>query len=124
MKNREKRIIEAEEIRLLDQKGRLRLSLATYGTDGLPQIDLYDEQHHQRLSLSLRADGSPIIAFLHEDGPTLLGLGAEADGQTGLEIRQPDGTLAVQIGIDINHDNLIEVRDSAGELQWSSLWRK
>jgi hypothetical protein len=54
----------------------------------------------------------------------LLGLGAEADGQTGLEIRQPDGTLAVQIGIDINHDNLIEVRDSAGELQWSSLWRK
>ena len=84
------RIIEANEIRLLDSSGAIRAMLAVSESDGAPYFSLCDHNSIPRISICLHSAGAH-ISLLRADGNTCASMYMQDGVQAGITVRDESG---------------------------------
>ena len=102
-----KRIVEAEEFRLVDSDHNLRLRISTWPTDGQPLIQLFDTNSLPRISISVAGENA-YVTLLHSDGNASVGLFMREDGQIGINICRENGEKVFFAGVDINGETVVQ----------------
>lgn len=92
-----KRVIEAGEFRLVDQKGLRLASLTIREESGQAALAFYDDKGQERFLLGINYDRQPGMALFDRNGLTNLSVGIPADGQPNLAMYNERGrqTLGV-----------------------------
>jgi hypothetical protein len=115
MNNTARKVVEAEEFRLVDSIGRLRaLMVSSPSWDGEPSITLFDQQGHGRLTLELH-DGAPRITLFAPSGQPVVGLGTHEEGGTAFAMNREDGTLGLYVRVAPATDAIIQAFDKDGK---------
>lgn len=112
-----KRVIEAEEIRIVDGEGNVRASLDA--TDGIPVLVLLDSKGAARAVLSLCGHCErPALHFLGEDGKPNGLLGVGEDDAMAMSIHDEEHERRLSLSLD--DDSPLAVRSRNGEVESSS----
>lgn len=115
MQERGHSLVEAEEFRLLDKEGNMRASLSTWEANGLPMLQLYDEELRPRLVVSIDGPSSPMVALLHSTGKVAANMRVFEDGRVALTVRREDGSPVFEAFVDINMEGCVKMHDSLVE---------
>jgi len=110
-----RKVVEAEEFRLVDSEGKLRALIASSQTwDGEPHITLYDRNGLNRLTLELH-DDAPRVTFFAPSGQPIAGIGVSDDGDAILSLSRANGSLGVFVRVPANADAIAQVFDKDGQ---------
>lgn len=104
--DRDKKIVEAEEFRLVDRDGKQRGSL-TARENGAAMLMLGDSQQNVRLGITVLPDGTPSIDLFNERTEARVSLTAHPEGQTHIMLADDDGN--VRLILQIGSDNTVQL---------------
>ena len=110
-------LVEAKQVNLLDEDGRVRATLCGGGKTHGPNISFCDGDGRQRLMISLDPEGFPVVCLLNDNGSTGVGFGINAEGR-GITITMRDGRLGIIIGTDPDEEPYLEAFDVEGKSKW------
>jgi hypothetical protein len=102
-----KRIVEAEEFRLVDSDHNLRLRISTWPTDGQPLIQLFDPNSLPRVSIGVEG-GNAHVTLLHSDGNASVGIFMREDGRIGISVTRKSGEKVFFAGVDVNGEAVVQ----------------
>jgi hypothetical protein len=84
-----KKIVEAEEFRLVDKEGRLRARI--FLDEGEPKVALFAGDGKKRAAMGLLSTGEASIALYDNNGKYHFLVNVSADGTPDLSIKDRDG---------------------------------
>ena len=88
--DKERIVLEAHSIRLLDKKGAERVVLDTWSDTGAPFFYLKDSHGRPRIEIVMTNDNSAHINFLSPTGDGILSIGVNSEGR-GISMKSDDG---------------------------------
>jgi len=124
------RRIEAQEIILVDGKGKERARLETF-EGSMPELRFYDHRGTERLALGLRKEDAnsyrdendlgPGLILFHRDGRDRVLLRSNSQGSPGLFLWDAKGEARAVVGETFrDHRPAIELRNANGEVVFSA----
>ena len=109
-----RRVVEAEEFRVVDSKGRLRVCISADNRDGAPTITMHDGNGSPRISLQLD-DDLPRINCHAPSGQAVVCIGVHDDGEPTLCLTRNDGRLGFWVRLAVNEDTMVLTCDKDGQ---------
>ena len=137
----QRKVITAEEFRLVDEDGRARAVL-TLGSKGNVSISFYDRYDESRVELGLSPEGQPILKlldqgsleFLDKNGQIRVKVDVTYDGSPSLRLYDEDGRSRAALGcvsletadtartgsVERRAESSLVLSDKQGKVMWSA----
>ncbi len=113
-------VIEAQEFRLVDAEGNLRLAIGFDTKDGTPVLVLYDTAGELRVVLGLMKDGTPSLALWDAASKGRALLGFTEGGTSGLALYDAAGKRAALFGFTEDGTSGLDFYDASGDVIWQA----
>lgn len=96
-----RKVITAEEIRIVDGKGTVRAQVGAF-ENGAALVRLFDNNKQVRANFGLGNNGLPHMALLHSDGTPAVFIGVLPDRTTEVALFDGDGTVRARLMVTVN----------------------
>jgi len=125
------KVIEAEQFRVVDQDGNIRISLGT-GVLGGTYLSLSDEKKQARILLIVNDEGIPTLILLHSDATTSgVPMALSTNQGPSIQIYDSENQLRTALGTihlkntgtgstEIRAPSSLVLLDEEGDLVWSA----
>lgn len=91
----------SQEFVVEDDAGK-QVAILGCSSDGLPFLNLHDDNGMPRLTLSIDPNGSPHVCFQSDDGSIRCAIGESESQEIGCSIYDNDGKPVVTFSVDEN----------------------
>lgn len=118
--SRKNKVIEVEELYLLDRAGCKRALLSTDESDGGASIAFYDDHECERLRIGVTQDKLPAITIMRDDGRAAIALGEDADGRIALTMFNKSGDMSIVLVVHPDGDHGIQLLDAKCNAVWKA----
>lgn len=98
-----RKVITAEEIRIVDSKGTLRAQVGAF-ENGAALVRLFDTSKQVRANFGLGNNGLPHMALLHSDGTPAVFIGVLPDKTTEVALFDGAGTVRARLMVTVDGD--------------------
>ena len=116
-RRRARKLIEAEEFRLVDADGRLLGWL--HGRDGDPTLELRNEPERSYVTVKIE-DGRPLVNLEYKGVHGVVGIGTSDDGDIGMTIGAIDGKFRIMLRVSRDGNAEILILDKNAD---AVVWR-
>lgn len=106
------RVLEAEELRLVDDEGRLWAML--HAKRGCPTLELRDEERRAYITIEIQ-DGRPILNISRNGVQGIIALAMLPEGDIRLSVAGSDGKFRFMMSVSQDGDAELTLADRSGD---------
>lgn len=110
----DKKIVTAEEFRLVDEKGKSRAVITMRG-GGEPVLGFFGKDGRRRAIFGMRDDGTPAIGLYDKKGKERIKLVMDSDGSPAIRLSDEKGGNRVEVEVNSNGEPSITLLDGDGK---------